>query len=154
MLKLPASASWFMRIFPKSQLWLLQEAPRRAPESLSGWPSHPVDGSVEFVEGAAAVHGAARDSDIAAVPAIVQSEVSYGVLGDLSVPEDIGAVEQLLRHSGSGSECFHLAGQTFPAKLVRLAVTRGHLAEEQGIAFAVALSGDCFSKPTRDPITG
>ena len=58
--------------------------------------SHTIDGSVDFVEiswGPAAVNGAARDSDIAAVPAVVHGEVSYGVLRDLSVPEDIGAVE-------------------------------------------------------------
>ena len=67
--------------------------------------SHPVDDSVDFIEvswGPATVHGAARDSDIAAAPAIVHREVSHGVLWDLSVPEDIGAVEQLLQHLGSG----------------------------------------------------
>ena len=115
--------------------------------------SHPVDDYGDFIEvswGPAAVHGAARDSDIAAAPAVVHLDVSYGVLWDLSVPEDIGAVEQLLQHLGSSCECFHLAGKTFPAELARLAVTRGHLAEKQGRAFAVALSGECFSKAWED----
>ena len=98
--------------------------------------------------GPAAVHGAARDSDVAAVPAVVHGEVSYGVLWDLSIPEDIDAVEQLLQHLGSSSECFHLAGKTFPAELARLAVR----AEKQGRAFAVALSGECFSKAWEDQV--
>ena len=111
--------------------------------------SHPVDGPVDFIEvswGPAAVHGAARDSDIAAAPAIVHGEVSYGVLWDLSIPEDIGAVDQLLQHLGSSCECLHLAGNAFSAELARLVVSRGHLAEKQGRAFAVALCGGCFSK--------
>ena len=69
-----------------------------------------------------------RDSDIAAAPAIVHGEVSYGVLWDPSVLENIGAVEQLLQHLGSDSECFHLAGKIFPAELARLAA-RGEARE-------------------------
>ena len=64
--------------------------------------------------GPAAVHGAARDSDIAAVPAIVHGEVSYGVLWDLSVPEDIGAVEQLLKACGVGFGVLSSRGKDFP----------------------------------------
>ena len=120
---------------------------------------HPVNGSVDFVEiswGPAAVHGAARDSDIAAAPAIVHGEVSYGVLWDLSIPEDIGAVDQLLQHLGSSCECFRLAGQACPAELARLAISRGHSAEKQGRAFAIALSGEwraCRNTIMRKPLT-
>ena len=70
--------------------------------------------------GSAAVHGAARNSDIAAAPAMVHGEVSYGVLWDLSILEDIGAVDQLLQHLRLSCECFHLAGRACPAGLARL----------------------------------
>ena len=133
---------------PQKSVLASARALRRVLEWLA---SHPVDGSVEFVEvswGPAAVHGAARDSDIAAVPAIVHGEV-WSSMGPFS-SRGHGAVEQFLHHLGLGWECFHLAGKTFPAEFARLAVTRGHLAEKQGRAFAVALSGECFSKAWED----
>ena len=130
---------------------------RKGTRVLECLAAHPVGVSVDFVEvswGPAAVDGTARGSDIAAAPAIVHREVSYGVLWDLSIPENIGAVDQLLQHLGSSCECFHLAGQAFPAELARLAVARVHLTEKQGRAFAIALSGECFPRLGRISVEG
>ena len=41
-------------------------------------------------------------------------------------------------------------GKCIPSGVNRLAVSRGHLAEKQGRAFAVALSGGCFPKAWED----
>ena len=102
--------------------------------------SLPVEGSVEFVEVSwdpAAVHGAARDSDIAAVPAIVHVRSRTEFYG----------IFLFLRTLAQLSSYFSIWGRVRSALL---AVTRGHLAEKQGRACAVALSGDCFSKAWGD----
>ena len=61
--------------------------------------SHPFNGQVDFVEvswGPAAVHGAAKDSDVSAAPPVFHGHVLRG--WDLSVSEDVAAVD-LLRHA-------------------------------------------------------
>ena len=145
MLKLSASPSWFMRMFLASA-----RGTQKGTRVLEWLASHPVAGSVEFVEvsaGPAAVHGAARDSDIAAAPSIVHGEVLYGVLWDLSVPEDIVRSRTVTSALGVRFGVLSCRGKDSPGGV-------GPFGRDsrpsRGEARESLCSGECFSKAWED----